>query len=400
MILSKKIQALKPSAVQTLSAHAKEQIAQGKDVLNLSMGEPSWECFPPIQQEAIKSIQKGCSQYSPAAGQANLRKAIANNINQHLNLDYDFKNVTVSIGAKFCLFSALQTLVDPTDEVLIPAPYWVSYPSMVDLIGAQTVIVETDFNTHKLTAEILKKHLSEKSKVLILNSPNNPTSTFYSSDELKSLGEVIKNHPRLFVLSDDIYNRMVLDSPADSFAPHILKVCPELKDRVVCINAASKNYAMHGWRLGWAVASTPIIQAMSAFQSQTVSSAPTVSQMAMIPAFESAEADVQKVHQLLKEKRQKFCQALGSIEEIKFQKPEGAFYLWLNVESLFGRKFKDQSIQSSMDVCNLLSKYFSFFSVPGEEFGRPGYLRLYFAISDTNIEKCANRIKDFISQTK
>ncbi len=400
MILSKKIQALKPSAVQTLSAQAKEQIAQGKDVLNLSMGEPAWECFPPIQQEAIKSIQKGCSQYSPATGQVNLRKAIAKNINQHLNLDYDFKNVTVSIGAKFCLFSALQTLVDPTDEVLIPAPYWVSYPSMVDLIGAQTVIVETDLATQKLTADILKKHLSEKSKILILNSPNNPSSTLYSLDELKSLGEIIKKHPRLFVLSDDIYNRMVLDSPADSFAPHILEACPELKDRVVCINAASKNYAMHGWRLGWAVAPTPIIQAMSAFQSQTVSSAPTISQMAMIPAFEDAEADVQKVHQLIKEKRQKICQALGSIKEVKFQEPQGAFYLWPNVESLFGRKFKNHSIQSSMDICHLLSKYLSLFSVPGEEFGRAGYIRLYFAVSDKEIEKCANRIKNFISQTK
>lgn len=400
MILSKKIQTLKPSVVQTLSTQAKEQIAQGKDVVNLALGEPSWECFEPIRQAAFKSLEKGCSHYSPAAGQTDLRKAIAKNTNQHLNLNYDFKNVTVSIGAKFCLFSALQTLVDPADEVLIPAPYWVSYPSMVDLIGARSVMVETDFNTHKLTAEILTQYLSDKSKVLILNSPNNPSSTVYSLDELKSLGEVIKKHPRLFVLSDDIYNRMVLDSPANSFAPHLLEACPELQDQVICINAASKNYAMHGWRLGWAVAPPPIIQAMSAFQSQTVSASPTISQMAMAPSFESAEADVQKTHQLIKQKRQKACQAFGSIKEIKFQKPQGAFYLWPNVEDLFGRKFKDHSIQSSIDICNLLSKYFSLFAIPGEEFGRAGYVRLYFAVSDENIEKSASIIKDFISQTK
>ena len=400
MILSKKIQALKPSAVQALSARAKEQKAQGKDVLNLSVGEPTWECFEPTKQSAIQALQKGCSYYSPAAGQINLRKAIAKNTNQHLNLNYDFKNVTVSIGAKFCLFSALQALVDPTDEVLIPAPYWVSYPSMTALIGAKGVIVETNPNTHKLTADILKKYINEKSKVLILNSPNNPTSAVYSMEELKSLAEIIKTHPKLCVLSDDIYNRMVLDSSPDSYAPHILQACPELKNRVVCINAASKNYAMPGWRLGWAVAPEPVIKAMSAFQSQTVSSAPTISQMAMIPSFENTEEDIQKTHQLIKEKRQKIGQALSSIKEITFQEPQGAFYLWPNVKNLFGRKFKNHLIQSSMDVCTLLSQHFSLFTVPGEEFGRPGYIRLYFAVSDQDIEKCTSRIKDFISQTR
>ena len=400
MILSKKIQALKPSAVQALAALAKEQIAQGKDVINLALGEPTWECFDSTKQSALEALQKGCSHYSPATGQKDLRQAIAKNINQHLHLAYDFKNVTVSIGAKFCLFSALQALTDHTDEVLIPAPYWVSYPSMVDLIGAKKVIVETDLTTHKLTADILKKHLNEKSKILILNSPNNPTSTIYSIDELKSLGEIIKTHPRLCVLSDDIYNRMVIDSPSDSFAPHLLQACPELKDRVICINAASKNYAMPGWRLGWAIAPASVIQAMSAFQSQTVSAAPTLSQIAMTSSFENAEEDVQKTHQLIKEKRQKICQAFSSIKEIPFQKPQGAFYLWPNVTSLFGRKFKNSSIQSSMDVCTLLSQHFSLFAVPGEEFGRSGYIRLYFALSDKDIEKCSSRIKDFISQTK
>ena len=305
MMLSKKIQALKPSAVQAISAQAKKQMAQGKDVLNLSVGEPTWECFESTQQTAVKSIQKGCSRYSPASGQIELRKAIANNLNQHLHLNYDSKNITVAIGAKFCLFSALQALVDPADEVLIPAPYWVSYPSMTALIGARTLIVETNMDTHKLTADILQHHLSKQSKVLILNSPNNPSGSVYSLEELKSLGEVIQSFPNLFVLSDDIYDRMALNGPADSFAPHILEAYPKLKDRVICINAASKNYAMPGWRLGWAAGPEPVIQAMSAFQSQTVSSAPTIAQMAMIPTFENAEKDVQKTHQFLKAQREK-----------------------------------------------------------------------------------------------
>ena len=211
---------------------------------------------------------------------------------------------------------------------------------------------------------------------------------------------LLKHTQDYVFLSDDIYNRMVLDSPPEAYAPHILQACPELKNRVVCINAASKNYAMPGWRLGWAVAPEPIIQAMSAFQSQTVSSAPTISQMAMIPSFENTEEDIQKTHKLIKEKRQKIVQALSSIKEMTFQEPKGAFYLWPNVKNLFERKFKDEFIQSSMDVCTLLSQYFSLFTVPGEEFGRPGYIRLYFAVSDQDIEKCSSRIKDFISQTR
>ena len=347
-MLSQKMKTLKPSAVQALAAKAKELQAQGRDIINLSMGEPTWDSFRHSKKEAISAIEKGFSGYSPAAGQIQLRTAIAKDVNRHLNLNASAFNVTISIGSKYILFSALQALVDPGDEVLIPAPYWVSYPSMVDLTGGKKVIVQTDENTHKLTAEILESHLNEKTKVLILNSPNNPTGEVYSLEELKEIGECLKKWESVYVLSDDIYNRMVLDQGPETYAPHLLSACPELKDRVVVINAASKNYAMPGWRVGWAVCVEPLIKAMSAFQSQTVSCSPTIAQMAMMTTFKECETELEKIHAKLKEKRQKICADLQDIQGFHFKKPQGAFYLWLDVKEFLSRKHKNQVIRSSM----------------------------------------------------
>ena len=396
-MLSQKIQKLKPSITQTLSAQAKELKAQGRDVVNLAMGEPTWDNYNWTKQEAVKAIERGCAGYSPASGQMALREAVAEDVNRHLKLGYTPQQVTVSIGAKFICYSALQTLVNEGDEVLIPAPYWVSYPSMVQLSGALPAIIETDLRTHKLTADILRKSLNKKARVLILNSPNNPSSAVYSLEELKSLGDVLKNWPEVYVLTDDIYNRMALDRPSSDFAPHILSACPELKDQVIIVNSASKNYAMPGWRLGWAVGHISVIKAMSAFQSQTVSSAPTAGQLAMVSTFKSCESDVQKIHSLLRSKRDKITQLLGKIPGLEFQEPQGAFYLWLNVKGLFGKKYKDKTLQSSVDVFKILCTDQALFTVPGEEFGRAGYLRLYFAAQDKDIEKCSSRIKEFVS---
>ena len=396
-MLSKKIQKLKPSITQALSAQAKELKAQGRDVVNLAMGEPTWDNYDWTKQQAVQAIEKGCAGYSPASGQMALREAIAEDVNRHLKLGYAVQQVTVSIGAKFICYSVLQALVNEGDEVLIPAPYWVSYPSMVQLSGAVPAIVETDLKTHKLTADILRENLNKKTRVLILNSPNNPSSVVYSLEELKILGDVLKNWPEVYILTDDIYNRMALDRPPSDFAPHILSACPELKERVIIVNSASKNYAMPGWRLGWAVGNVSIIKAMSAFQSQTVSSAPTAGQLAMISTFKSCESDVQKIHNLLRSKRDQITQLLRGVPGLEFQKPQGAFYLWLNVKGLFGKKYKDKTLQSSVDVFKILCTDQALFTVPGEEFGRSGYLRLYFAAQDKDIEKCSSRIKEFVS---
>ena len=398
-MFSKKMQMIKPSVVQSLSARAKEMKTEGKDVLNLTVGEPTWECFETSKKTAREAIQKGCSSYSPTAGQKSLKETIAKETNKHLKLDYTAQNVIVSIGAKYACFLSMQTIIDsPEDEVLIPAPYWVSYPSMVHLSGGKAVIVETDSQTQKLTVSLLKKNLSKKTKMLILNSPNNPTGAVYSLKELQEIGECLKNYPQVLVLSDDIYNRMVIDAPAGSYAPHILEACPELKDRVILVNAASKNYAMPGWRIGWAVAQKEWIQNMTKYQSHTVSSAPTISQMTMIPTFEQCEGDIRKVHSMLVEKRKKVCNILKNHPYLEFQQPAGAIYIWLNVKKLYGKTFKDHTIRSSVDVSQLLSEHFYICTAPGEGFGREGYLRLYFAFSDEDIQKFSDRMSQFNSE--
>ena len=398
-MFSKKMQMIQPSVVQSLSTRAKEMKAEGKDVLNLTIGEPTWECFEASQIAGAAAIKKGCSSYSPAAGQKTLRQAIAEETNKHLKLNYTDKNVIVSIGAKYACFLSMQTIIDNSeDEVLIPAPYWVSYPSMVHLSGGKAIIVETDSTTQKLTASFLKKKINKKTKMLILNSPNNPTGAVYSLKELKDIGDCLKGYPQVLVLSDDIYNRMVIDAPAGDYAPHILEACPELKDRVILVNAASKNYAMPGWRLGWAVAQAEWIQNMTKYQSHTVSSAPTISQMMMVPTFAQCEHDIQRVHGLLIEKREKMCEIFKDIPYFELQQPEGAIYLWLNVKNLYGKNFKNHTIHSSMDVSQLLSEYFYICTAPGEGFGREGYLRMYFAISDVDIQKLSDQIRRFTSE--
>ncbi len=398
-MFSKKMQMIKPSIVQSLSTRAKEMKAEGKDVLNLTVGEPTWECFGVSQQAAVDAIQQGCSSYSPAAGQKQLKKIIAEETNKHLKLDYSAQNIIVSVGAKYACFLAMQTIIDSMeDEILIPAPYWVSYPSMVHLSGGKAVVIETDSKTQKLTTPLLKKHLNKKTKMLILNSPNNPTGAVYSLEELTKIGDCLKDYPQVLVLSDDIYNRMVIDAPAGSYAPHILEACPYLKDRVILVNAASKNYAMPGWRLGWAVAQKEWIKNMVKYQSHTVSSAPTIAQMIMVPTFQKCERDIQRIHGVLKEKREKICEILKDISYFEFQRPAGAIYLWLNVKNLYGKKFKNQVIQSSVEVSQLLSEHFYICTAPGEGFGRKGYLRLYFALSNEDIQKFSERIHQFTSE--
>lgn len=396
-MLSKRFQTLKPSPVLSLVAKAKQYKAEGRDVINASIGQPAWECFDSIQKKAIEAIKKGASGYSPASGHMQLRKEIIADVNKHLDQNYTTDNVTVSIGAKFMCFGAIQALVDPGMEVIIPAPYWVSYPSMVELSGGIPVIVPGDEKTQKLTPEGLKKYLNQNTKVLFFNSPNNPTGAVYSVDELKAIGECLREWTNVYIISDDIYNRIYLDGEPGSYAPHILEVCPFLKDRVIIINAASKNYAMPGWRVGWAVAEASLIKAMTSYQSQTVSCAPTVAQLAMLSSFVECEEDIKKVHKLLSDRRDKVCQLISEIKEIKFQKPEGAFYLWLDIRGFYGSKYRDKNINSSMDFCEFFSEDQSVFTVPGEAFGKPGYLRYNFSISDQDIEKSVQRLQIFIS---
>ena len=382
-----------------LAAKAGKLKAQGVDVISLSVGEPTWDTPKSIRQAGIKAIETGQTKYTPAAGSLQLKEAIVKNTKKWLGLTVKPSQVTCSIGAKFILFSAIQSLCDPGDEVIISAPYWVSYPSMVELAEAKLVVINTRAEEKfKLQPKDLKKNLTQKSKLLILNSPNNPTGAVFSESELKALAEVIRKYPNLYVLSDDIYNHLSFE---EEMAPHILKVCPDLKDRVLIINSVSKNYSMPGWRLGWAVGKEEIIKAMSKFQSQSVSCASSISQAAAAYALTECTRELEESRQNLIRMRESALKMFGSISELEVWAPKGAFYLWIGVKKLYGSSTvsggRDLIIESSADFVEALFQEKSIVCVPGEEFGYPGYIRIHFAVTEKKLQEACTRIQEFIN---
>ncbi|MEK7354911.1 MAG: pyridoxal phosphate-dependent aminotransferase, partial [Bdellovibrionota bacterium] len=319
--LAKRAQLLKPSPILMLAARAGELKAAGKPVISLSIGEPDWDTYASIKEAAIKSIRENKTRYTPPAGIPELRKAVAAQASKDLGVNYDFSQVTVSSGAKFVLFAALQALVSPGDEVILVAPFWASYSAMVELAdGVPHIAVCDEDVDFKLTPELLKKAITPKTKAILLNSPSNPTGKVYTKDELKKLAEVFRANPQIAIISDDIYNRLSFDSP---LAPHLLHVAPDLIDRVIVLNGASKSYAMTGWRLGWALGPREVITAMTNYQSQSVSCASATSQYAALDAILNSEPDVANTVQILKARRDFLINELEPIPHVRVAIPEG-----------------------------------------------------------------------------
>ena len=393
-MLSQRVQNLKPSAVMALGAQAQKLKDQGKDVISLSLGEPTWDTPEPICTAGIQAIKTGDTKYTPASGSLKLRQAIIHNTKKWLGLDVKSSQVTVSIGAKFVLFSAVQSLCDPGEEVLIPTPYWVSYPAMVELAQCKLVPISTKAEENfKLTPTALKNHISSKSKVLILNSPNNPSGATFTSSELIALAKVLKEYPQLYVLSDDIYNHLYF---SNKMAPHLLQVCPELQDRVIAINAVSKNYSMPGWRVGWAVGREDIINAMSRFQSQSVSCASSISQTASAHALNQCDKELEETRLNLIKIKDLALSSFQKISKLEVFPPEGAFYLWVGVKKLYGLSWKNKQILSAKDFVSALFEDKLVLCVPGEEFAYPGYVRIHFAINEDRLKEAVKRVSDFI----
>ena len=394
MILSKKAQSLKPSPTLAIAAKAKELAAQGHSVISLSVGEPDWDTFPSIKEAGIKAIQAGQTKYAPSNGTPQLRTAIAHKTSKQLGVEYKPTEVTVTSGAKFIIFAALQMLCDPGDEVLIPAPYWVSYPTMAELVDAVPVIVPSDeLSGFKVHAHHIEKKITARSKVLLLNSPSNPTGQVYTREEIEDLVKLLRRHPQLVVVSDDIYNELVFTG--DTVAPHLLHVAPDLKDRVVVINGASKTYSMTGWRVGWALGPENVIKAMSNYQSQTTSCASPFAQAATLEALQNTDREVKEHVQLLIKRRNAFVEALNSVPGWRSGHPQGAFYVWADIRALLGRRFHDKVLHTSSEVAEALltSQYVAV--VPGGESGLEGYLRLSFALHEVDMMEAVRRIRIF-----
>lgn len=395
-MISERAKLLKPSPTLALSALAKELESKGHPVINLTVGEPDWPTFASAKKAAISAIENNFTKYTVATGIQELKHEICEWTELYTGVNYHSSQIAVTSGAKFALYALFQMILNPGDEVLIPSPYWVSYPAMVEQAGGISVVVGTSEESHfRLRVEDLESKISTRTKALILCSPSNPTGSVYSLEELAQIGEVVKKHPNLVLVLDDIYNSLCFNS---EFAPHLLKACPDLKDRVFIINGASKSFSMTGWRIGWILGPNDVMKALGNLISQSTSNPSSVSQMAVLAALKSGSEDLQKARKILSARLALCEEQMRSLKYFKLCRPEGAFYLWVNVLDILGKKYKDRSIETSKALSEILLSQFYLATVPGVEFGCEGYLRMSFACSDSDLREAFSRLRNFENQ--
>lgn len=395
--LSKRAQSLKTSPTLFLVAKAKELQAQGHPVISLTVGEPDWPTYPAAAQAGHEAIEKGITKYTAANGTIELRKAILERLKIDTGLQYAVNEVAVTSGAKFAIFAALQVLCDANDEVIIHSPYWVSYPTMVELAGATPRLVTCNEDSgFKITAEQLRKNINANTKIFLFCSPSNPTGFVYTKQELRQIADVLKEFPRIHVITDDMYNRLMFDG--SNCAPHILQEAPELKDRTIVINGGSKAYSMTGWRIGWAIGPQKIIQALGDYASQSTGAPSSIAQHAAVKAISECETNIKETNQVLKERLKTALTEFKKIPQFKVFEPQGAFYLWVDVKGALGKSYQGQKISTSKDFCQVLLEKFFVATVPGEEFGNPGYMRLSFAIGSDKMSEAIGRMSNFIKE--
>ena len=398
MKLASRVKNIKPSAGFELLKLAKKLKSEGKDIISLAIGELQWNTYQPLRQAAQKAIEEGWTKYSPSAGQESLRQLLSQQASQHWSIPLTPENIFIGNGCKAILFALFQTFCDPEDEVILPSPYWMSYPASIELSEAKVKVTPTQPENHfKITPKELEQAISQKTKFFILNSPNNPTGAIYSKKELKALGEVLNQHNSLFTIVDAIYDQLTY---SQAKAPHLLEACPHLQDRVLALNGASKNYLMTGWRLGWLIAQKEIVKAVSTFQSQSLSCANTISQKAFEGGFLNCEEHIKDTVKKLKSIRDILTEGLKSVPGLKLFPSEGGFYLWLGVQNFLGKHHKGQKLNSSKDIMKHILTEKNLLCIPGEEFGSPGYLRLSYVAYEQDIKKALVRLKEFFSELK
>ncbi len=397
MRLSKKTYSVKPSPTLAIDAKAKSLKASGVDVISFGVGEPDFDTPENIKEAAIKAIRSGFTKYTPVGGTDELKTAIIEKLNKDNGLIYEKNEIIVSCGAKHCLYNIAEALYDAGDEVILPAPYWVSYPDQIVLNGAVPVIVKTDEgNAFKITPEILKANLSKKTKALILNSPSNPTGLAYDRKSLEAIAEIAVKHD-FYIISDEIYEKLIYDSFEHI---SIASLGDEIKQRTLVVNGISKSYAMTGWRIGFAAGPKDIINAMTNIQSQSTSNPTSISQKAAVEALTGTQDFISKMVSEFDKRRKYMVERLNNIKEVFCIKPVGAFYAFPNVSSYYGRSFKGNSIKSSMDLSAYLLDEAKVAVVPGAAFGDDRYIRLSYATSMENIQKGLDRIESALSNLK
>ena len=394
--LSDRLQRLAPSATLAMSQKSSEMKAQGIDVINMSVGEPDFNTPDHIKEAAKKAIDENYSRYSPVPGYPDLRKAIVTKLKNENNLDYSVNEVLVSNGAKQSVCNTIMALVNPGDEVIIPAPYWVSYPQMAKLAGGTPVIVEAGFDQNfKMTPEQLEAAITPKTRLIILCSPSNPTGSVYSKEELKGLADVIKRHDDLFVLADEIYEHINYIGKHESIAQF-----EGMKERSIIVNGVSKAYAMTGWRIGYIAAPEWIVKGCNKLQGQYTSGPCSVSQKAAEFAYTQSQECVEQMRQAFERRRNLIVQLAKDIPGLEVNVPEGAFYLFPKCSSFYGKSNGDTVINNSSDLALYLLEKGHVATVGGDAFGDPECFRMSYATSDENIREAMRRIKDALTELK
>lgn len=385
--LAERVQRIKPSPTLAISAKADELQAEGKPIINLSVGEPDFDTPEFIKQAANKAMQEGHTRYTAVDGIKGLKQAIINKFARDNHLTYALNQILVSCGAKHSIYNALSALIDEGDEVIIPAPFWVSYPDMVMLVDGTPVIIKTDVNqSFKLTPAQLEAAITPKTRMLILNSPSNPTGMVYTAQELKALGEVLLKHPQVVVLTDDIYEQNIWNHKP--FA-NLLNTCPALSERCIVINGVSKSYAMTGWRIGYAAGPAHIIAAMKKAQSQSTSNPTSIAQYAAKAALEGDQSCLTTMTTAYKERHDFVLSELKKIPEFTCIPSDGTFYTFPCVDKVFNEK---TGIKDDLAFADYLLREAEIAVVPGSAFGSPGYIRFCYTTSMENLQEAMRRL--------
>ena len=397
-IISDSLKRIKPSPTIAVTQKAKELKAAGKDVIGLGAGEPDFDTPDNIKKAAIDAIQAGDTKYTAVDGTKDLKEAIVKKFKRENNLNYTIDQITVGAGGKHVIYNLMMATLNKGDEVIIPAPYWVSYPDIVLLAGANPIVIEcSEEQGFKLSAKDLEAKITNNTKWLILNSPSNPTGACYSEQEIKNLSQVLKRNPHVNILSDDIYEHITYDN----FKFFTIAQIPEIKNKVITMNGVSKSYAMTGWRIGYAAGDKDIIKAIAKIQSQSTTNPSSISQAAAVEALNGKQDFIPVRAKAFQERRDFVVNSLNAIEGISCLKPDGAFYVFPNCKGLIGKKDKSgKKITNDTDFVQSLLENNDVAVVQGSAFGLEGFFRISYATSMEKLEIAMKRIKSFCESLK
>lgn len=389
-LLSDRVNRVKPSLTLVISAKAAELKRAGKDIISLGAGEPDFDTPDHIKAAGIKAIEQGDTRYTAVDGTPDLKMAIQAKFKRDNGLDYDLNEILVSSGGKQSFYNLCQAVLNDGDEVIIPAPYWVSYPDMALLAGGEPVIIETGIEqSFKITPAQLSDAINAKTKLFVINSPSNPTGAIYSRNELNALAEVLRQHPQVLIACDDMYEHIVLgDTPFTT----LLEVCPDLKDRTLVLNGVSKAYSMTGWRIGYAAGPEAIIKAMKTVQSQSTSNPCSISQAASVAALNGPQDCINTMLDAFKQRHQFVVERVNQIPGFKCLPADGAFYMFINIAKAMQMK----GFTSDADMATAILEEVEVAAVPGSGFGAEGHLRISFATSLDNLKVALDRMDQFM----